>query len=213
MEWASRLSEMLTVASTVYIVLLVVPGMKTYIDIFNEYQNQVLPGQENYYDWYRESDSLRSAIKKAFISEDQRGKVHPHQARVGRSRLARSAEIALEHFDAIDEIDFDHFNKIHQFVQFVGAEVSGFGSLAVYDVALRIAKYQGCEIIEIHLHAGVTQGARAMGFDVKDGDILTVEQFPKPFNQLSGDHLENLLCIYKNRLADASAPASKPCIR
>ncbi|NER47692.1 MAG: hypothetical protein F6J86_37195 [Symploca sp. SIO1B1] len=187
--------------------------MNTYTDIFNEYCNQVFPSQEKYYDWYRESDSLRSAIKKAFLSEDLQKKVHPHQYRVGRQRLEQAAAIALEHFDAISDIHFDNFNQIHQFVQSVAAEVSGFGSLAVYDVALRIAKYQNCDLKEVHLHAGVTVGARAMGFEVKDGDILQVEQFPKPFKQLSGDHLENLLCIYKNRLADASAQGGKPCIR
>ena len=185
--------------------------MKTYSDIVNEYLAKFFPDQEKYYDWYRESDSLKSAIEKAFISQDKRGKVHGHQARVGRKRLAKAAEIALERFNSIGEIHFDNFHQIYRFVQSVGAEVSGFGSLAVYDVSLRIAKYQDCEIKEIHLHAGVTLGARAMGFDVKDGETIMVEQFPKPFHQLSGDHLENLLCIYKNMLAGASAQAGKPC--
>jgi len=187
--------------------------MKTYTDIFNHYLVKVFPAQENYYTWFRESDSLKSAIKRAFLSEDQRGKVHGHQARVGRQRLAKAAGIALERFNALSESYFDNFDKIHQFVQSVGAEVPGFGSLAAYDVSLRIAKYQGCDILDVHLHAGVTQGARAMGFDVKDGETYRVDQFPEPFNQLSGDHLENLLCIYKNVLADASAEAGKPCIR
>ena len=187
--------------------------MKTYTDIFNDYLVNVLPYQESYYDWFRESDSLKTAIKKAFLSQDKRGKVHGHQARVGRQRLAKAAGIALERFNALSESYFDNFDKIHQFVQSVGAEVSGFGSLAAYDVTLRIAKYQGCDILDVHLHAGVTQGARAMSFDVKDGETLTIDQFPEPFNQLSGDHLENLLCIYKNVLADASAQAGKPCVR
>ena len=187
--------------------------MKTYTDIVNDYFVKVFPYQESYYTWFRESNGLRSAIEKAFRSEDQRGKVHGHQARVGRQRLAIAAGIALERFNALSESYFDNFDKIHQFVQSVGAEVPGFGSLAAYDVALRIAKYQRCDILDVHLHAGVTQGARAMGFNVKDGETLTVDQFPEPFNQLSADHLENLLCIYKNKLADASAKAGKPCVR
>jgi hypothetical protein len=51
-----------------------------------------------------------------------------------------------------------------------------------------------------------------MGLDVKDGETMTVDQFPAPFNQLSGDHLENLLCIYKNVLSNASAKAGKTCV-
>jgi len=187
--------------------------MKTYTDIYNEYHVNVFPYQENYYTWFRESDSLKRAIEKAFRSEDQQGKVYRHQARVGRQRLAKSVGIALERFNALSESYFDNFDKIYQFVQSVGAEVPGFGSLAAYDVSLRIAKYQGCDILDVHLHAGVTQGARAMGFDVKDGETLRVDQFPEPFNQLSPDHLENLLCIYKNELAGASAKAGKPCVR
>ena len=187
--------------------------MKTYSDIFNDYHVNVSPDQERYYTWFRESDSLKSAIKKAFLSEDQRGKVHGHQARVGRKRLAKAAEIALERFNALSESYFDNFNKIHQFVQSVGAEVPGFGSLAAYDVSLRIAKYKRCDILDVHLHAGVTQGARAMGFDVKDGETLRVDQFPEPFNKLSADHLENLLCIYKDVLANASAKAGRLCVR
>jgi hypothetical protein len=187
--------------------------MKTYSEIFDHYKINGFVYQESYYTWCRESDSLKSAIKRAFLSEDQRRKVHRHQARVGRKRLAKAAEIALERFNILNESYFDNFDKIHQFVQSVGAKVSGFGSLAAYDVTLRIAKYQRCDIKDVHLHAGVTQGARAMGFDVKDGEILRVDQFPEPLNQLSADHLENLLCIYKNVLADASAKAGKPCVR
>lgn len=187
--------------------------METYTDILNHYLINGFISQETYYTWFRESDSLKSAIKKAFLSKDQRGKVHGHQARVGCQRLAKAAGIALERFKALSESYFDNFDKIHQFVQSVGAEVPGFGSLAAYDVTLRIAKYQGCDILDVHLHAGVTQGARAMGFDVRDGETLRVDQFPEPFNQLSADHLENLLCIYKNVLADASAKAGKPCVR
>jgi hypothetical protein len=51
-----------------------------------------------------------------------------------------------------------------------------------------------------------------MGLDVKDGETMTVDQFPAPFNQLSGDHLENLLCIYKDVLSNASAKAGKTCV-
>jgi hypothetical protein len=187
--------------------------MKTYTDIFNHYRVNGYPYQESYYNWFRQSDSLKSAIEKAFLSKDEQGKVYRHQARVGRKRLAKAAGIALERFNALSESYFDNFDKIHQFVQYVGAEVPGFGSLAAYDVTLRIAQYQGCDILDVHLHAGVTQGARAMGFNVKDGETLTVDQFPEPFNKLSPDHLENLLCIYKNVLADASAKAGKPCVR
>jgi hypothetical protein len=95
----------------------------------------------------------------------------------------------------------------------VSYDVKGFGQLATYDVALRIAKYLNFELQEVYLHAGVTDGTRALGLKVKDGDILSVHQFPTPFNQLSGDHLENLLCIYKEVLANSSDQVGETCIR
>jgi hypothetical protein len=75
--------------------------MKTYSEIFNHYKVNGFVYQESYYTWCRESDSLKSAIKRAFLSEDQRRKVHRHQARVGRKRLAKAAEIALERFNIL----------------------------------------------------------------------------------------------------------------
>jgi hypothetical protein len=187
--------------------------MRTLTDIFNDYIVNVYPYQENYYDWYRKADNLRSAIQKAFLSQDEQGKVHPHQARVGRNRLAKASEIALARFDALSVSNFANFDSIHQFVKSVGDEIKGFGLLAAYDIALRIAKYQKCDIKEVHIHAGVSDGAHAMGFDVKDGQTITVDEFPAPLNQLSGDHIENLLCIYKEALSDPCAEVSKTCVR
>lgn len=187
--------------------------MTSYTDVYKDYLVKVYPYAEKEYSWYKQADNLRDAVKKAFRSEDEQGKVNNHQSRVGRKRLALATEIALERFDILGISSFDSFNTIYQFVQSVSAEVHGFGQLATYDTTLRIAKYLGCELQEVYLHAGVTTGASALGFTVKDGDIIPVEEFPAPFNELSGDHLENLLCIYKAVLADFSAEVGKTCIR
>lgn len=186
--------------------------MKTYQDILNDYKDNVYSRIESDYLWYRKADNLRTAIEKAFKSENARGKVDSHQCRVGRERLAKAVKIALKHYDNISEKNFSNFDKIHQFVKSVADELKGFGRLAAYDVAVRIAKYQGCSISEVHLHAGVTKGASAMGFNVKDGDTISIDQFPAPFNQLDGDHLENILCLYKDVLAGISNQPGKTCL-
>ncbi|OYD95385.1 hypothetical protein CDG76_10445 [Nostoc sp. 'Peltigera membranacea cyanobiont' 210A] len=186
--------------------------MKSYTDIYEEYHKNVYLYAEKEYSWYKQADNLKDAIRKAFLSEDEQGKVHPHQRRVGRQRLALAADIALKHLDTQCVIDFDNFNSIYQFVQDVRNKVEGFGELANYDVALRITKYLGFELQEVYLHAGVTIGFRALGLNVKERDIIPVEEFPEPFKQLSGDHLENLLCIYKEVLADSSVEFPKTCI-
>lgn len=186
--------------------------MKTLPDIFNLYKVNVYPYQEKYYDWYRKADNLRCAIYKAFISKNERGKVESHQCRVGCKVLGKAAEIALEQFDRLSINNLNTFNNIYQFVDSVRAEVKGFGLLATYDVSLRIAKYQRCDIYEVYCHRGVTVGARALGFDVKDGQTITVDKFPTPLNQLSADHLENLLCIYRDVLANTTIEVNKACV-
>ncbi|GEM_PF-2196036 len=187
--------------------------MKSYTDIYEDYYKNVYLYAEKEYSWYKQADNLKDAVRKAFLSEDEQGKVHSHQRRVGRRRLALAADIALEHLDTQCIIDFGNFNSIYQFVQDVRNKVEKFGELANYDVALRITKYLGFELQEVYLHAGVTIGFRALGLNVKERESIPVEEFPEPFNLLSGDHLENLLCIYKEVLADSSVEFPKTCIR
>ncbi len=129
--------------------------MTFYTKIYNDYLAKVYPDAEEEYSWYKKADNLRDAVKKAFLSEDEQGKVHSHQHLVGRQRLALATEIALERFDNLGISSFDNFNTIYQFVQSVSTEVHGFGQLATYDTTLRIAKYLGCELQEVYLHAGV----------------------------------------------------------
>ncbi|MCC5659379.1 hypothetical protein LC608_20845 [Nostoc sp. XA010] len=187
--------------------------MKSYTDIYEHYHKNVYLYAEKEYSWYKQADNLKDAVRKAFLSEDEQGKLHSYQRRVGRRRLALAAEIALEDLDTQCTIDFENFNNIYKFVQDVRNKVEGFGELANYDVALRITKYLGFQLQEVYLHAGVTTGFRALGLNVKERDIIPVEEFPEPFKQLSGDHLENLLCIYKEMLDASSVEFPKTCIR
>jgi hypothetical protein len=188
-------------------------SMTSYTKIYNDYLANVYRDAEAQYSWYKKADNLRDAVKKAFLSEDEQRKVNDHQRLVGRQCLAEAISVALERFEILEISSFDSFDTIYQFVESVSDDVKGFGLLATYDVALRIAKYLDLELQEVYLHAGVTIGARALGFNVKDGDIMLVEEFPAPFNKLSGDHLENLLCMYKEVLANSSVEVGKTCIR
>ncbi|MEH2091457.1 hypothetical protein [Nostoc sp.] len=188
--------------------------MKSYTDIYNHYRKNVYPCAEKEYSWYKQADNLRYAVKKAFLSRNEKGEVEDHQARYGIPKcLCLAAKIALEHFDTQCISDFDNFNSIYEFVQGVRNKVEGFGELANYDVALRISQYLGIEVHEVYLHRGTREGFCALRLNIKNRRIVPVEKFPEPFNQLSGDHLENLLCIYKKVLDDPSAEFPKNCIR
>lgn len=187
--------------------------MKSYTDIYNHYSKNVYPCAEEEYSWYKQADNLEDAVKKAFLSINEKGEVEDHQARYGIPKcLPLAAEIALEHLDTQCIIDFDNFKSIYQFVRSVKEKIKGFGELANYDVALRISQYLGIELHEVYLHAGTKEGFHALRLNIKNRGIIPVDKFPEPFNQLSGDHLENLLCMYKEVLADPSAEFPKTCI-
>ncbi|WP_373525924.1 hypothetical protein [Nostoc sp.] len=189
--------------------------MKSYTDIFNHYHENFYCRVEEEYSWYKQPGNLRDAVERAFLSINEKGEVEDHQSRYGIPKyLPLAAEIALEHFDTERITGFDNFKTIHQFVHSVRKEVKGFGELATYDVAMRIAHYLGCgELQEVYLHAGVKTGFHALGLKAKNRRIIPVEEFPVPFNQLSEDHLENLLCLYKGMLDGSSVEFPKTCIR
>lgn len=190
-----------------------------YEQIYNDYKTKIFNCQEKYYDWYRKANNLLEAIEKAFKSEDEWNKVHSHQCNVGRVVLKQATEKALEIYQEKNllEKDLNTFDKIYKFVNSVREEIYRFGELAHYDVSLRIAKYQdtkypGCGYLkEVYLHAGTLEGAKAildagdMDKNIQKSDIekeskINIDYFPYPLNKLSGDHLENLLCIYKQEL-------------
>jgi hypothetical protein len=187
----------------------------TYTDIYNEYRNQYTSCVEEEYSWYKKADTLRDAVNKAFLSRNDKGEVENHQSHYGIPKCLPSAvEVALKYFDAQCITGFDDFKSIYKFVQNVRKEVTGFGELAHYDVTMRIAHYLGhAELQEVYLHADVKDGCRALGMNIRNRRTIPVKEFPAPFNQLDGDHLENLLCIYKDRLANPLAKVGKTCVR
>lgn len=186
--------------------------INSYIEKYNEYLEFFYEGRERQYDFYKKADNFIDAVTKAFLSEDEQGNLNRHQYRVGKERLEEALEKALEHFDAKGISDFKDFNSVYKFVESIRWQVNRFGSLTTYDVAVRIGKYLNLEADKVYLHSGTTLGARALGFkNVRDGDTLSVDQFPDPLNQLSGDHLENFLCIFKDDLANISAGVVKSC--
>jgi len=185
--------------------------MSRYIELHAEYNQVFYKGLEAQYTWYSKAGNLRDAVEKAFFSIDENGGLNPHQHRIGKGPLKEAAEKALKVFDTKHITTFKDFESIYEFVGSIGCKVTGVGELAIYDVAVRIAKYLKLKVRNVYLHRGATVGARALGKNVKDGKILSVDKFPPPLNQLSGDHLENFLCIYKHELAHFSTNAVKSC--
>lgn len=164
-------------------------------DLVNDYNSSHGLEHEEYYHFYRQFPFLE-AVKLAFQSEYQ-GKLFPHQCRIGREKLNELANIAMQDIEVNGIKSFREFEEIYQFVD--NLSQPGIGLLTKYDIALRIAAHCQISVDRVYCHAGTTVGARALGIKAQDGDKLDTQIFPEPLCQMRADHLENFLCIYKDR--------------
>ena len=90
------------------------------------------------------------------------------------------------------------FESIHEIVS--DSKINGFGVLCVYDTSLRIASYLNIKPDRIYLHAGTLEGAKALGLKTKGERYLTVDELPREFKNIDCDYIEDILCIYKDKL-------------
>jgi hypothetical protein len=82
------------------------------------------------------------------------------------------------------------------------SKIKGIGDLTIYDTAQRIGNYLGIQPDKIYLHRGVRTGAEILLGKIKTKFIIK-DQLPAPFSKsdLSAADFEDILCIYKNRIA------------
>jgi hypothetical protein len=71
--------------------------------------------------------------------------------------------------------------------------------LTIYDTALRIGASLGLEPQSVYLHAGTRFGARRLGLDWR-AETIPVSALPPPLRKLKPREIEDLLCIFADRL-------------
>lgn len=139
--------------------------------------------------------TLEDAIWNGAGARTWDGKCDPHQRRIGNRRLSKFAAAVVERKKEIRRCrDFDELLVVIESARF-----AGIGKLAIYDAAVRIGVWFGQRPRQVHLHAGTTVGAKALGLPTRDG-VLSVKQFPKTVQRLSACEIEDFLCIYKDVL-------------
>ena len=77
--------------------------------------------------------------------------------------------------------------------------IPGLGVLYVYETAVRIGAWLDLAPTSVYIHAGVRDGARALGLDPSRPQIPRNE-FPEEIRVIPADDIENLVCIYKSQL-------------
>lgn len=162
------------------------------------------PKLDSYLRYFQGLKTLDDAIRFACHGRD--GKIHDHQRLVGKNKL-ELARISLrrgfheieasESFDVLQGLTEHRTSKIHR-----------FGVLAVYDTSLRLGAFLGLWPEVVYLHAGTKKGCQSLGVTTKGGTI-EMQNLPKAVQSLEPHHVENFLCIFKDRFAQKGDAATR----
>ena len=165
--------------------------------IIRTYITQIRPCANEELDWFRQQPTLSEAIRLAALAINSKGKRYSHQRRLSKIVLEQAREVLLENERAIKASrDFDDlFALLEQLL----APIKGLGELYIYDTALRIGAKMGLLPTRVYLHAGTRVGAKALGLDGKV-KAIEVSQLPDWLRQLEPHEIEDVLCIFKDKL-------------
>lgn len=146
--------------------------------------------------YFSDQPNLVRAIRAAAEATID-GKRHPHQRRIPGKTLKYFGRALSRRRKALRACKaFPELMKIsHKVAQ-------GFWShskLTVYDTTLRIGAHLSIMPDRIYLHAGVKEGAKALGLSGSPGFLMR-SQLPKEFQELDCWEIEHCLCLYKKQL-------------
>jgi hypothetical protein len=169
--------------------------------LVRQYQITVHPHFNQELAFYQQLPTIDESIDYAALAKLHNGKRHPHQRRLKRQVLESVRQHLLANKHQLEQSR--SFEDIFQLVR--GGAVSGFGELAIYDTALRLAVRLAKFPMAVYLHAGTRKGAAALGLNV-DRATIPMDELPGPLQKLEPDDAENFLCIYKDRLSKPLLP-------
>jgi hypothetical protein len=164
--------------------------------LIRQYQNSLHPWLIQELAFYQQLPTIDASIEYAALAKLPNGKRHPHQRRLKRHVLEAVQQSLLANKHQLAQSG--SFEDVIQLVR--GCAVPGFGELAIYDTALRIAVRLSKLPTSVYLHAGTRKGAAALGLKVNRAAI-PMKELPGPLQKLDPDDAENFLCIYKDQLA------------
>ncbi len=150
---------------------------------------------------YQDMPDLETAIRSAALARTADDKRESHQRRIPVEALSEF-EKSLQGLRTKLKSAKD-FETLFDLIE--SQRIDGVGPLTIYDTAVRIGAHLGLCPERVHLHAGVTVGARALNLDTTSGP-LSMDDVPAPLRRLSADDVENFLCIYKDALAGGELP-------
>lgn len=144
---------------------------------------------------FAEEPTPRSAVSRAALAQEPDGRRYSHQRRIRRTVLQEARRLLLD----FDLGGVSQFTELHSAVQRTIGPIAGAGELLIYDTALRIGAKLNVMPKAVYMHAGTRRGARALGLEWKQPTI-SVQDLPIVLRDLQPHEVEDLLCIFKDRL-------------
>jgi len=143
------------------------------------------------------SKTLEQAIKLAATAKNFQGKKHDHQHRISDITLDRFAVSIMEKMDELMKVKT--YSELISTIE--SCRIKGIADLTIYDTAHRIGNYLRIQPDKIYLHRGTKTGANNLLGKI-ESKYITKNQLPKPFQKvdLTCSEIEDILCIYKDRL-------------
>lgn len=163
--------------------------------VVQDYLEHNARGEERLLDYYRLLPGRDNAITKAAMAELPNGKRFGHQRRIPGAVLHKAAmRLVRANLESARS-----FEELHQLVSDTIGNIHGIGELTIYDTAHRIGARSGLRPQHVFLHAGVRDGAKALGLD-HSVERLSVRDLPPELRRLRPEQVEDCLCSYKARL-------------
>ena len=157
---------------------------------------------DTWIDFTMQQDSLEKAIEVAALSIDANGKRNPHQRRRSTQTLSDFRDALLAKKAVLSKAR--HFDDL--FLAIDSVRITDIGPLTKYDAAHRIGCYLNLLPDKVYLHNGALLGAEyLLKQQIKERSISKL-RLPIPFHSedVSCADIEDILCIYKDRLKEAA---------
>jgi hypothetical protein len=165
--------------------------------IIQIYVNKFRPHAQAELDWFSDQPSFHAAIENASLALDRRGKRLSHQRRLKRAALRKALTALTAQSRALEGART--FDALLKLVDSAVRSIPGIGELYVYDTALRLGAKLNLFPEKIYVHAGTREGIRSLGLDYKTTSVLP-SALPREFMELEPHELEDILCIFKDKL-------------
>jgi hypothetical protein len=146
----------------------------------------------------KKQKTFAGAIRAAAYSEDETGRMHGHQRRLGHEICRRAAKILLTHQNKLKQCQT--FESLYKEIKPELQPLKGVGELFMYDFCTRIGGFLKLAPEGVYMHAGTEVGARALNVKIVKPFVL-MKEFKPPIRKLKPAQAEDFLCICKKCIA------------